>query len=196
MRPALEPRRDYGLEIIECRQSFFFSAILGIVSIRRTSGFRGMQDGRGMGMGTNRIGNHGSWTPRLVIVAAVACFAIPAWVSGATPDCAAAQKTFKANCVACHMADGKGNAVLKSPNFTDPHWQAEHKDPELIAAVTNGRKGTAMPSWKKQFNQTQIKALVACVVRGFGKKSAPANNDTKAQPGTKTSKTGKGNNGS
>ena len=108
----------------------------------------------------------------LAAAAALLCTSVPAWGAPATP-CAVAKRAFAANCVMCHMADGKGNAALGTPNFTDPKWQAAHKDPELIAAVTNGVKGTAMPAWKSQFKPEEIEALVKCVVRGFGKKDVP-----------------------
>lgn len=114
------------------------------------------------------------WTLRLAAATALISIAIPVW--GAPPDCAAAKKMFAANCAMCHMDNGTGNAALKSPNFTDPKWQAAHKDPELVAAISNGVKGTSMPSWKSQLNPAEINALIHCVVRGFGKKAAPAQN--------------------
>lgn len=72
------------------------------------------------------------------------------------------------------MADGTGNPTFKSPNFTDPKWQAEHTDAELFDAISNGVKGTAMPAWKSQFKPAEIDALIKCVVRAFGKKAEPA----------------------
>ena len=104
--------------------------------------------------------------------AALVWMAVPAW--GASTTCAVAKKVFAANCAMCHMADGKGNAAIGTPNFTDPKWQVAHKDPELTDAVANGVKGTAMPSWKSQFKEEEIEALVKCVVRGFAKKDVPA----------------------
>ncbi|HVB99669.1 MAG TPA: c-type cytochrome [Candidatus Dormibacteraeota bacterium] len=98
--------------------------------------------------------------------------AAPAW--GAPITCAVVKKAFAANCVMCHMTKGTGNSAIGTPDFTDPKWQAAHKNTELIDAVTDGVKGTAMPSWKGQFSSAEIDALVKCVVRGFGKKAAPA----------------------
>lgn len=138
----------------------------------------------GNGMEKYSTRNHKIWALRLVAGAALLCMAAPGWgataKSGAakkkTPavKCAAAKKIYSANCVMCHMADGRGNPGLKTPNFTNPKWQKEHTDAELISAVSNGVKGTPMPAWKGSFNEEQIEALIKCVVRGFGKKSAPA----------------------
>jgi mono/diheme cytochrome c family protein len=113
-----------------------------------------------------------AWPAGLAVAAALICMAVPAW--GAGTDCAAAHKTYAANCAMCHMANGTGNSILKSPNFTDPKWQAAHKDAELISAISDGVKGTSMPSWKDQLKPDEIDALVKCVVRGFGKKAAPS----------------------
>ena len=106
--------------------------------------------------------------------------AIPAW--GAPPACAAAKKIYAENCAVCHMAKGKGSTVLMTPDFTDPKWQAAHKDPELIDAVLNGVKLTAMPPWKGMLNPEEIDALIKCVVRGFGDKAAPAHHTSTRHP--------------
>ncbi len=126
---------------------------------------------------------------RLAAAAALVLTAIPAW--GAPPfTCAVARRVFRANCAVCHMPTGTGNAAIGTPNFTDPKWQAEHKNPELLAAVTNGVKGTAMPSWKSQFSQQEIQSLVKCVVRDFGKKDPPVHHSAAAKS-TKSEKSGK-----
>lgn len=106
--------------------------------------------------------------------------AVPAW--GTPPDCNAARNIYAENCAVCHMDNGKGNDVLKTPDFTDPKWQAEHKDPELIDAVLNGVKLTAMPPWKGMLKPAEIDALIKCVVRGFGKKTAPAHHPSTTHP--------------
>lgn len=127
-----------------------------------------------MAMGMFTEGS-GRFRTALLAAAAVALLSLAAPAAWAGPtNCAAVKKVFAANCVVCHMANGKGNAGIGTPNFTDPKWQAAHKNPELIAAVTNGVKGTAMPSWKSAFKPAEIEALVNCVVRGFGKKDAPS----------------------
>jgi cytochrome c553 len=102
-----------------------------------------------------------------VAVAAV-CLSPGAW--SAKPDCAVARKTYETSCSMCHRADGKGYAAIKTVDFTDQHWQATHKDSELISAISNGVKGTEMLSFKNQLTAQQIEDLVHCVIRRFGKK--------------------------
>jgi mono/diheme cytochrome c family protein len=123
---------------------------------------------------TKAASNRGVWILRLAMAATLVGMTIPAWGAQSASECAAAKKIFSANCAVCHMANGTGNAALKSPNFTDPKWQAAHPDAELFAAISNGVKGTAMPSWKAQIKPAQINALIKCVVRPFGKKASPA----------------------
>jgi mono/diheme cytochrome c family protein len=107
---------------------------------------------------------------RLAVAVAAVCFAPRAW--SAKADCAAAKKTYATSCSMCHRADGKGYAAIKTVDFTDQHWQATHKDSQLISAISNGVKGTAMPSFKSQLTSQQIEDLLHCVIRGFGKKPA------------------------
>jgi mono/diheme cytochrome c family protein len=91
---------------------------------------------------------------------------------GQKPDCTGMDNLFREKCSMCHGQDGKGYAALHTPNFTDGAWQKAHKDPELIDAVTNGKKNEGtMPPWKGKLTQEQIEGLVHCVVRGFGPKT-------------------------
>ena len=76
------------------------------------------------------------------------------------------------------MANGKGNKAIGTPDFTDPKWQASRTNAQLFAAITDGVKGTAMPSWKSQLKPAQINALIECVVRPFGEKAAPAHHSS------------------
>lgn len=122
------------------------------------------------------VNGWGGWKLRLSIAAALVCMAVPAW--GAGPNCAKAKRTYEANCVVCHEANGKGNAALKSPNFTDPKWQASRTNEQLYDAISNGVKGTAMPAWKSSIKPAEINALIKCVIRGFGNKAAPAHHSS------------------
>ena len=121
--------------------------------------------------------NGGNRILRWMAAAAFIAMAAPAW--GATAHCASAKKIYAENCAACHTSNGRGDKALGTPDFTDPKWQAAHKDPELIDAITNGVKLTAMPPWKGQIKPAEIDALVKCVIRGFGKKAAPAHHTSK-----------------
>jgi mono/diheme cytochrome c family protein len=79
---------------------------------------------------------------------------------------------FKELCAKCHGEDGKANTPkgkqLMAVNFTDPDWQEEETDEELIEAVTKGDDD--MPAFGKKLTKEQIESLVKKDVRGFGKK--------------------------
>jgi len=98
-------------------------------------------------------------------IAITAMFFLAASVSRAQ-DAASAEKTFKAKCAACHGADGKGKAALKTQDQASAAVQGM-SDAELTAITTNG-KGK-MPAYGKTLKPEQIKDLVA-YIRSFAKK--------------------------
>jgi cytochrome c oxidase cbb3-type subunit 3 len=67
---------------------------------------------------------------------------------------------FKNNCMMCHGADGKGFPALKTPDFTDPKWQAATKDKEIREAIKNGKKGTAMLAFGNKLSDEEISAVI------------------------------------
>lgn len=81
---------------------------------------------------------------------------------------------FKEYCARCHGEDGKADTVkgrqLMAQDMTDPEWQAEKSDADLIKVVTEG--GEDMPQFGKKLTKEQIESLVKKDVRGFGKKPA------------------------
>ncbi len=82
---------------------------------------------------------------------------------------------FKEFCAKCHGEDGTANTPkgkqLMAQDFTDPEWQAEKSDADLIKQVTKG--GEDMPPFGKKLAKEQIESLVKNDVRGFaGKKKA------------------------
>lgn len=76
---------------------------------------------------------------------------------------------FREKCSMCHGMDGKGYAAIKTPDFTDPKWQAAHPDKEREDAIENGVKGTAMVSFKDKLSQQQIEAVLK-YIRSLGGK--------------------------
>lgn len=66
---------------------------------------------------------------------------------------------FGKHCSTCHGMEGKGYAALKTPNFTDPKWQAAHTDKELQDAIEDGVPGTAMVSFKGKLSKQQQEAV-------------------------------------
>ena len=75
-------------------------------------------------------------------------------------------------CAKCHGEDGRGQTPkgkqLMAQDFTDPEWQAEESDAELIKVVTKGDDD--MPPFGKKLTKEQIESLVRNDVRGFVKK--------------------------
>jgi cytochrome c oxidase cbb3-type subunit III len=71
----------------------------------------------------------------------------------------AAKHLFEANCSRCHGPEGKGFPG-HTPNFTSSRWQARHSNQRILAAITNGVKGTKMPAWKGKLTAAQIRSLM------------------------------------
>jgi len=69
----------------------------------------------------------------------------------------------------CHGADGKGFAAIKTPDFTDPKWQASLKDKGIGVVIKNGKKGTPMPAFAGKLKDEEVQAL-AGYIRSFGSK--------------------------
>ncbi len=69
-------------------------------------------------------------------------------------------------CVTCHGPDGKGRAK-EAPNFTDPQWQKENSEAQMIQAIKQGKSPT-MPPYGSVLSEAEIKALVAHI-RSFAK---------------------------
>ncbi len=83
----------------------------------------------------------------------------------------AGQETFMEKCSMCHGMNGKGYAAIKTPNFTDPKWQAAHSDKVLMEAIENGVSGTAMPSFKGKLDHAQMTAVLK-YIRSLGSKKS------------------------
>lgn len=83
----------------------------------------------------------------------------------AKADVAAAEATYKAKCVACHGADGKGKEAMKTKDFASPEVQ-KMSDAELSEVITNG-KPPKMPPYKSM-SADQVKDMVA-YIRSFKK---------------------------
>ncbi len=73
------------------------------------------------------------------------------------PDAAA---IFKAKCSMCHGPDGKGFAAIKTPDFTDPKYQASVTDKQIQETIENGKKGTPMAPFKDKLKEDEIQAMV------------------------------------
>ena len=71
-------------------------------------------------------------------------------------------EVFKANCVACHGADGKGNIALGAPNLTDKTWLYGGSEATIIETLTKGRMAM-MPAQDKVLSPEKIHLLTAYV---------------------------------
>lgn len=85
-------------------------------------------------------------------------------------DKANGAEVYKAKCAMCHGVDGKGFTALKTPDFTDPQWQDSVKDKEILNAIKNGKKDTAMPGFADKLSEKEILAVLAQVRAFSGKK--------------------------
>jgi cytochrome c oxidase cbb3-type subunit 3 len=76
---------------------------------------------------------------------------------------------FKERCTGCHGSDAKGRSAIGTPDFTSAKTLSGIPDADVIATISNGRKGTIMPAWKGKLSDEEI-AAVAAYVRSLGRK--------------------------
>jgi mono/diheme cytochrome c family protein len=83
------------------------------------------------------------------------------WTFATSPDeIAQGQELFAANCVNCHGEAGDGSGLPGAANFTDQAFMNNKNPLEFFEAIRDGVEGTAMPSWRDQFSEDEIWALV------------------------------------
>jgi mono/diheme cytochrome c family protein len=72
---------------------------------------------------------------------------------------------FVENCATCHGQNGRARTfhgwILGAQNFTDPSWQEETPNDEIIHAIKTGPG--AMPAFEKKLSASEIAALAAYV---------------------------------
>lgn len=85
-----------------------------------------------------------------------------------------AQGLFQENCVTCHGANGRAHTfhgrLVGAQNLTDPKWQSETSDTQLINAIKTGP--SVMPAFGKKLSESEIDAL-ALYVRHFNQGVKP-----------------------
>jgi ubiquinol-cytochrome c reductase cytochrome b subunit len=78
-------------------------------------------------------------------------------------------QVYRAYCLACHDADGRGNTVRKAmpdmSDFTNAKWQESRTDAELLHSILEG-KGKFMLPMKDKLSKTDAEQMVA-YVRAF-----------------------------
>jgi len=90
-------------------------------------------------------------------------------LSGREADADAAlrgQELYAAQCVTCHMADGKGNQDLGAPNLTDAIWLYGGDQEAIYASIAHSRRGV-MPAWQGRLDEATI-AKLALYVHSLG----------------------------
>ena len=83
-------------------------------------------------------------------------------LSGKAPYNKEGDAIFKANCVACHGANAKGDRKLGAPNLTDSIWLYGSDKADINYTITYSRAGV-MPYWKGRLDDNTIKALAIYV---------------------------------
>jgi len=96
-------------------------------------------------------------------VAASAVLAVAAVPPSAAED---AGKIFAKSCAPCHGKEGEPNAVFAKQgvrDFKDAAWQKATTDEQIEKTIREGKKGTMMASFDKQFSAAELKGLVAFI---------------------------------
>ena len=102
----------------------------------------------------------------------VAAYVVSVSGTQVPPDWAAAGKVrFDALCVACHGADGRGNAALGAPNLFDSAWLYGGSIDSVVASVRDGRNGV-MPAWRQRLSADEARLITAWIV-AQGRREAP-----------------------
>jgi mono/diheme cytochrome c family protein len=104
---------------------------------------------------------------RAALVALAAPAALALVLAAAAPAAAEdAAKTFAKSCSPCHGKEGVPSAVFAKQgvrSFKDQAWQKATPDAQIAKSIREGKKGTMMASFEKQFSAAEIKGLVAYV---------------------------------
>jgi mono/diheme cytochrome c family protein len=95
-----------------------------------------------------------------LMILAVAFSAVLACAAPPPPAPAEAEDLFKAKCSMCHGPEGKGFSAIKTPDFTDPKWQASRKDAEIVDTIKNGKKDTMMKGFGDKLKDDEIESLM------------------------------------
>jgi len=109
-----------------------------------------------------RVGINPGRALMLAVSAAILIF-------GSLPAAADAAATYKAKCVMCHGADGKGDTPagkkMGAHDFASPEVQKQ-SDGELASITAKGKN--KMPGYEKSLKEAEIKDLTA-YIRQLGK---------------------------
>jgi cytochrome c oxidase cbb3-type subunit 3 len=77
-------------------------------------------------------------------------------------DLGEGEKLFASYCAACHGEHAKGNKEVGAPDLTDAIWLYGSSPEQVMATVTNGRKGV-MPAWEGRLDPVTVKSLAVYI---------------------------------
>jgi cytochrome c oxidase cbb3-type subunit III len=72
------------------------------------------------------------------------------------------QAAFAQNCAACHGDNAKGNVEMGAPDLTDSVWLYGSSPQQVVASISNGRKGV-MPAWEGRLDPVTRKSLAVYI---------------------------------
>ena len=81
------------------------------------------------------------------------------------PAVAAGRARYEQLCVACHLADGSGNALLGASPLDNDVWTYGSDYDAVYASIADGRSGQ-MPAFGERLDDVQIRLLTAWLVAG------------------------------
>jgi mono/diheme cytochrome c family protein len=97
---------------------------------------------------------------RLIAFGAIVLVGALALAGAEKPEGAA---LFAKRCAACHGLDGKGLSEKKTPDFTDPKWQASFKAADYVVKLKVRRDRTDPPASVAGMKDEEIQAVVAYI---------------------------------
>ncbi len=102
------------------------------------------------------LGHNGVSDVAVYVVSQSGAQAAPEWI-------AAGKARFDALCVACHGADGRGNAALGAPNLFDKASLYGLGIEQVEESVRKGRNGV-MPAWRQRLTADEARLITAWVI--------------------------------
>jgi len=77
---------------------------------------------------------------------------------------------YQQNCARCHGPDGSAVSAegkkLRGQDLTDPDWQRDTRDDEMVNAILKGKFfGLAMPGFKGSLTGDEVQRMVTDIIR-------------------------------
>jgi putative membrane protein len=81
-------------------------------------------------------------------------------------DLATGESIYRRYCVSCHQVDGRGLEGKLAADFRAPKRLAK-PDSALVKSVTDGIPGTAMPAFRRELDDAEIRSVLAYVRKTY-----------------------------